>query len=100
MGTAGEKTRDIADGKAAIVQLKADIEKATADVGTLTGEISTLTGDIGELTSQMSEAKGIRAKEKADFMAIQAEYISAIDAVDHALQVLATSPGQLIQVKV
>merc|ERR1719160_1030924 len=60
--TGAEKTRNIEDGKAAIVQLKADIEKATADVGTLTGEIATLTGDIGELPSQLSEAKGIRAK--------------------------------------
>merc|ERR1719265_2664402 len=97
--TAGEKTRDIADAKTAIVQLKADIEKAKADAGTLAGEISTLTGDIDELTGQMNEAKAIRAKEKADFDVIHAEYTSAIDAVDRALQVLATSPGQLLQVK-
>merc|ERR1719395_291464 len=83
--TAAEKTRDIADAKAAIVQLKADIEKAT--------------GDIGELNGQMSEAKALRAKEYADFSAIHAEYTSAIDAVDRALQVLATSPGQFLQVK-
>jgi len=97
--TAGEKTRDIEDAKAAIVQLKADIEKATADVGTLTTEISVLTGDIDELSGQMSEAKAIRAKEYADFSAIHAEYTAAIDAVDRALQVLATSPGQFLQVK-
>jgi len=97
--TAGEKTRDIADGNAAIVQLKADIEKGTADVGTLTGEIGVLTGDIGELTEQLNTAKAIRAKEEKDFLAIQSEYIDAIDAVDRALQVLATSPGQLLQVK-
>merc|ERR1719331_492107 len=97
--TAAEKTRDIADAKVAIVQLKADIEKAKADAGTLAGEISVLTGDIDELTGQMSEAKAIRAKEEADFMAIHAEYTAAIDAVDRALQVLATSPGQLLQVK-
>jgi len=97
--TAGEKTRDIEDAKAAIVQLKADIEKATADVGTLTGDISVLTGDIGELDGQMSEAKALRAKEYADFSAIHAEYTSAIDAVSRALQVLASSPGQFLQVK-
>merc|ERR1719265_2669915 len=97
--TAGEKTRDIADAKTAIFQLKADIEKAKADAGTLAGEISVLTGDIDELTGQMEEAKAIRAKEKADFDVIHAEYTAAIDAVDRALQVLATSPGQLLQVK-
>merc|ERR1719420_2617064 len=41
--TSAEKTRDIADGKAAIVQLKADIEKASADALTLTSEIGVLT---------------------------------------------------------
>jgi len=91
--TGAEKTRNIEDGKFAIVQLKGSIEKATADVGTLTEEIAVLTADIDELSSQKAEAQGIRAKEKADFLAIQAEYYSAIDAVDRATQVLATSPG-------
>lgn len=98
--TGAEKTRNIEDGKAAIVQLKADIEKATADVGTLSGEIETLTGDIDLLSSQKAEALSIRAGEFADFSAINAEYTSAIDAVDRALQVLATSPGMsLAEVK-
>jgi uncharacterized coiled-coil DUF342 family protein len=97
--TAAEKTRDIADAKTAIMQLKADIEKAKADAGTLAEEISVLTGDIDELTGQMNEAKALRAKEKADFDVIHAEYTSAIDAVDRALQVLASSPGQFLQVK-
>merc|ERR1719149_238089 len=97
--TAGEKTRDIADGKAAIVQLNADIEKAKADAGTLTVEISTLTGDIDEFSGQLSEARALRAKEEADFQAINNEYTSAIDAVNRAMQVLKSSPDQLIQVK-
>jgi len=97
--TSGEKTRAIEDGKAAIVQLKADIEKAAADALTLSSEIEVLTADIDELSSQKAEALAIRAKEKADFSAIHAEYTSAIDAVERALQVLATSPGQFIQVK-
>jgi DNA repair exonuclease SbcCD ATPase subunit len=97
--TSAEKTRDIEDGKAAIIQLKADIEKASADAMTLASEIGTLTSDIDELSSQQAEAKAIRAKEKADFMAIHAEYTSAIDAVDRALQVLATSPTSFAQIK-
>jgi len=97
--TSAEKTRDIEDGKASIIQLKADIEKASADALTLSSEIETLTADIDELSGQKSEATAIRQKEYADFSAIHAEYISAIDAVDRALQVLATSPGQLLQVK-
>merc|ERR1719161_3227631 len=97
--TSGEKTRAIEDGKAAIVQLKADIEKAAADALTLSGDIEVLTADIDELSGQKAEALAIRAKEYADFSAIHAEYVSAIDAVDRALQVLATSPGQFLQVK-
>jgi len=91
--TGAEKTRNIEDGKFAIVQLKGNIEKATADVGTLTEEISVLTADIDELSGQKAEALAMRAKEYADFSAIHSEYVSAIDAVDRALQVLATSPG-------
>merc|ERR1719214_488755 len=98
--TSAEKTRDIADGKAAIVQLKADIEKAKGDIVDLTSQIGVLTGEIDEATSQKEEEMAMRAKEKADFSAIHAEYTAAIDAVDRALQVLATSPGMsLAEVK-
>merc|ERR1719160_730458 len=98
--TGAEKTRNIADGKDDIVQLKANIEKAKADIGTLSSEIEVLTGDIDLLSSQKAEALEIRATEKADFTAVHNEYVSAIDAVDRALQVLATSPGlSLAEVK-
>jgi len=98
--TGAEKTRNIEDGKFAIVELKASISKATADVGTLTEEISVLTADIDELSSQKAEATAIRAKEYADFSAIHSEYVAAIDAVDRALQVLSSSPGMsLSQIK-
>merc|ERR1719390_440472 len=40
--TSGEKTRNIASGKDAIVQLKADIEKAGADAMVAAKEISVL----------------------------------------------------------
>jgi len=98
--TSAEKTRAIDDGKFAIVQLNAVISKATADSNTLASEIGTLTSDIDELSSQKAQNKANRAAEHADFSTIHSEYISAIDAVDRALQVLASSPGQsLAQVK-
>merc|ERR1719482_1399036 len=50
--------------------------------------------DIDEWGSQKAEAEALHAKEKADFLAVQAEYAEAIDAVQRALQVLKSSPGQ------
>merc|ERR1719420_172227 len=92
--TSAEKTRNIADGKDAIVQLKADIEKAGADVLELVKGMELLQVDIDEWGSQKAEAEALHAKEKADFLSVQAEYAAAIDAVERALQVLKTSPGQ------
>jgi hypothetical protein len=97
--TSAEKTRDIADGKDAIVQLKAEIAKSSADAVEAAADIKLLGADIDEWSAQKAEAEGIRAKEKADFLAIQAEYIDAIDATERALQVLKSSPGQFLQVK-
>jgi len=97
--TAAEKTRDIADAKDAIVQLKAEIEKSAADAVAAAADLKVLGADIDEWSGQKAEAEGIRAKEKADFMAIQGEYIDAIDATERALQVLKSSPGQFLQVK-
>lgn len=92
--TSAEKTRNIADGKDAIVQLKADIEKAGADVLELVKGMELLQVDIDEWGAQKADAEALAAKEKADFMSVQAEYAAAIDAVERALQVLKSSPGQ------
>jgi hypothetical protein len=97
--TSAEKTRDIANAKDDIIQLKADIEKAAADALAAASELKVLGADIDEWSAQKSEALAIRAKENADFMAIQGEYIDAIDATERALQVLKSSPGQFLQVK-
>merc|ERR1719460_687931 len=97
--TSAEKTRDIADAKDAIIQLKADIEKANADAMEAGAAIRGLTAEMGEWSAQKAEAKGIRTKENSNFMAIQAEYAAAIDATERALQVLKSSPGQFLQIK-
>jgi hypothetical protein len=92
--TSAEKTRNIADGEDAIVQLKADIEKAGADALELVKSMEALQVDIDDWGAQKADAEALAAKEKADFMSVQAEYAAAIDATERALQVLKTSPGQ------
>merc|ERR1719420_22625 len=92
--TSAEKTRNIADGKDAIIQLKADIEKAGADALELVKGMEALQVDIDEWGAQKADAEALAAKEKADFLSVQAEYAAAIDAVNRALQVLKSSPGQ------
>merc|ERR1740138_1281882 len=97
--TSAEKNRAIADGKDAIEQYKAEIAKAGADVLTLTKEIAGLTEDIDGWKAEKDEAVSIRAKDHADFQVVHADYTQAMDAVDRALQVLKTSPGQFLQVR-
>merc|ERR1719335_629463 len=92
--TSAEKKRNIADAADAIIQLKADIEKAGADVLELVKGMELLQVDIDEWGAQKADAEALAAKEKADFMSVQAEYAAAIDAVERALQVLKSSPGQ------
>jgi len=97
--TSAEKTRSIADGKDNIEQYTAEIAKSGADVLTLTKEIAALTSDIDGWKAEKDEAVGIREKDHADFQVVHADYTQALDAVDRALQVLKTSPGQFLQVR-
>merc|ERR1719387_3511497 len=97
--TSAEKTRAIADAKDNIEQYKAEISKSGADVLTLTKEIAALTADINGWKAEKDEAVGIRKKDHADFQVVHADYTQAMDAVDRALQVLKTSPGQFLQVR-
>jgi hypothetical protein len=92
--TSAEKKRNIADAGDAIIQLKADIEKAGADALGLVKDMEALQVDIDEWSSQKADAEALHAKEKEDFLAVQGEYAAAIDAVERALQVLKSSPGQ------
>jgi len=93
------KTTAIAEGKDNIEQYKAEIAKSAADVMVLTKEIAGLTADIDGWKAEKDEAEGIRKKDHADFQVVHADYTQAMDAVDRALQVLKTSPGQFLQVR-
>jgi len=92
--TAAEKARNIVSGKEALVQLHADGEKASADVLVLTKEIAGLGGEIDSQSAEKAEAVEIRTKEHADYEVIHADYSNAMDAVERALNVLKSSPGQ------
>merc|ERR550537_196599 len=92
--TSAEKKRDIADAGDAIIQLKADIEKAGADALELVKGMELLQTDIDQWGAEKADAEALAAKEKADFLSVQAEYNAAIDACSRALQVLKSSPGQ------
>merc|ERR1719387_2214737 len=97
--TTAEKTRSIAEGQDNIEQYKAEIAKSGADVLTLTKEIAGLTSDIDGWKAEKDEAISIREKDHADFEVVHADYTQALDAVDRALQILKTSPGQFLQVR-
>eukprot|EP00746_Dinoflagellata_sp_MGD_P168412 gnl/MRDRNA2_/MRDRNA2_99850_c0_seq1.p1 gnl/MRDRNA2_/MRDRNA2_99850_c0~~gnl/MRDRNA2_/MRDRNA2_99850_c0_seq1.p1 ORF type:complete len:584 (+),score=138.28 gnl/MRDRNA2_/MRDRNA2_99850_c0_seq1:139-1890(+) len=89
-----EKDRAVSDGEFQIAQLNAMIAKATVDLNTTASEIEVLTNDIGVLSSQMAMNQEYRTLEHADFISAHDEYMSAIEAIDGALPVLTSSPGQ------
>lgn len=84
-------SRAIMDGKLQMAHLNAVISKATEDEMTLASEIQILTNDIEELSSQKAMLQEERGYDGARFIADRKDYMSAIDAVDLVLPVLASS---------
>jgi len=97
--TSAEKKRAIQDGHDSIEQLTAEKAKAAADVLVLTKEIASLTADQDGWKAEKDEAVAIRTKDHADFQVVHADYTQAMEAVDRALQVIKTSPGQFLQMR-
>jgi len=99
MDTAAQKKKQIAEGHDNIEQLTAEIAKAKADVMMATKEIASLSSDIDGWKGEKDEAIAIRTKDHKDFQVVHADYTQAMEAVDRALQVLKTSPGQFMQMQ-
>jgi len=100
------KTNEIKAATDNIEELAAAIEKADAEIRALTDRIEELEEDVGRWKKDSKSASDVRAKEKADFDAMSADYGESLDALAGAIKVLkaqAFNRGQaeaaLLQVK-
>merc|ERR1719247_1161329 len=90
-------TTSIETAAAAIEQLNADILAAEADVDRLGEEIAALEGEVATAEGDLKAATAVREKEKADFMAANADYAESIDALARAIAVLKSRSADVAQ---
>jgi len=92
---------DIKSATAKKAKLEATIAKCASQIESGDSTIEELAASISEGTEGLSKATAIRKKEKADFVAGEAELMESIDVLDRAVNVLekemAKSPA-LVQV--
>merc|ERR1719316_509572 len=92
--TQWDKTTNIKTAKANIEELTADIGKADADVMMAAKEIAALNADISSWTESVKTGTRERKEAQATFAEVHKDYTDSIDAVERALSVLKSSPGQ------
>jgi len=92
--TSWDKTTSIKTAKASIEELTADIGKADADVMVAAKEIAALNADITSWTESVKTGTREREEAHATFAEVHKDYTDSIDAVERALNVLKSSPGQ------
>jgi len=97
-----DKTRDIKELTAEIMQKVADTDAANADAETLGEEIANLEKETASLTADLKSATAIRANENKDYKAAHLDVSESIDAIARAVNTLksreADVPQSLLQV--
>jgi len=77
------KTQTAKKGK-----LEATIAKASSDIDVATQAISDIASSVATDEADLKAATEIRAKENADFVAVEAEMVSAVDMLGRAIGIL------------
>jgi len=84
-------------------KLEATIEKASSDIDVANQAISDIAGSVATDEADLKAATEIRAKENADFAAVDAELASAVDMLARAIGILEremSKTASLAQMKV
>merc|ERR1719324_2285992 len=89
-----EKTKAIADGKQAIVELSAAIEENTALAATRETEIGALTKEAATLEKALEEAAALKTKETAEFNENEKELIQGIGSLKGAVSTIGKVHGE------
>lgn len=83
----GTKTT-IGDGKSKIADLSAFIEEQKALQEKFTSEIDASAAEVASNENDLTAAKDIRSKEHANYMAAENQYVSSLDELTRAIEVL------------
>merc|ERR1719420_972509 len=83
----GTKTT-IGDGKSKIADLSAFIEEQKALQEKFTSEIDASAAEVASNENDLTQAKEIRSKEHANYMAAENQYVSSLDELTRAIEVL------------
>jgi len=79
---------EIKTGKATSTELTSTIEKAAADLTVLEEKISDFASAISEDEADLKKATQMRAKEHADFSAVQKELLATISTIERATRIV------------
>merc|ERR1719217_1766627 len=95
---------EIKTGKAEAEDLQSTIDKCVSDIKALDDKIEGLVDQIAQDEEDLKEATGIREKENADFLAVEAELVDTVDALERAIGILEremakTGAAALVQVQ-
>merc|ERR1719247_680399 len=83
----GTKTT-IGDGKSKIADLGAFIEEQKALQEKFTSEIGAAAAEVASNENDLAQAKEIRSKEHANYMSAENQYVSSLDELTRAIEVL------------
>merc|ERR1719359_1120716 len=83
----GSKTT-IGDGKSKIADLGAFIEEQKALQEKFTSEIDAAAAEVASNENDLAQAKEIRSKEHANYMSAENQYVSSLDELTRAIEVL------------
>lgn len=94
-----DKTEDrsdkITDGQSTIDENAATIEQQTAEKEQAERDLKQAQADIEKLNSEIKDAEVKRAKEKAEYDAVEADLSKAVDSIENAIAAL--SGAKLLQ---
>merc|ERR1719199_2431077 len=92
----GTKTT-IGDGKSKIADLSAFIEEQKALQEKFTSEIDASAAEVASNENDLTTAKDIRSKEHANYMAAENQYVSSLDELTRAIEVLQNPNPSFVQ---
>merc|ERR1719281_2366131 len=79
---------EIKTAKAEEAELVATIDKATSDTKALDEKIEELSASISTDEADLKAATAIRDKEHEDFLAVEAELVDTVDALERAIGII------------
>jgi len=79
---------EIKTAKSDIEDLDATIGKATSDIAAASSKIEELSGDTQQNSADLKAATSVRAQEKKEYVAAEAELVDVIDTLDRAINIL------------